>query len=291
MPAAEVVIDVDLVRRLLRSQHPDLADLPIVELTNGWDNAIYRLGDELTVRLPRRSLAADLVRNEQRWLPMLADRLPLPIPAPVRAGEPEGDYPWAWSVCPWFAGDVAGASPPRDLRSAAAVLGGFLAALHRPAPEEAPDNRFRGGPLDERDESTLDRIAGIADLVDVDVVRSVWRAHVGLPPWTGEPRWLHGDLHPANLVVRDGELAAVIDFGDLTSGDPATDLAVAWMLFASGARTVLRAAAGEVDDATWARARGWALSFAVIYVAFSADHPVLAAVGRRTLDEVIADAS
>ncbi len=289
MPAAEVDIDVDLVRDLLQHQHPDLADLPIVELANGWDNVIYRLGDQLTVRLPRREMAAALVLAEQRWLPVLAERLPLPIPAPVRIGRPAGTYPWSWSVCPWLPGQAAGARPPADRRAAARTLGAFLAALHEAAPRDAPQNPFRGGRLDERDAVTRERIASVADLVDVDAVTSAWEVHLGVPTWSHPPVWIHGDLHPANLLVEDGELSSVIDFGDLTAGDPATDLAVAWMLFDADERVVFRSAAGAVDGDTWRRARGWALSLATVYVAFSADHPVLAAVGRRTIDAVLTE--
>ena len=287
MPAAEVAVDADLVRRLLRAQHPDLADLPVVELANGWDNVMFRLGDDLTVRLPRRAQAVDLVRNEQRWLPSLAGRLPLPIPAPVRHGGPGEGYPWPWSICPRMPGAVAGHRPEGDRLGHARDLGAFLAALHRPAPPDAPENPVRGGRLDDRDGLTQEHFMAVADVIDAPAAVDAWEHHLGLPVWRGVPLWLHGDLHPANGLVADGAGSAIIDFGDLTAGDPATDLAVAWMCLPAPVRPAFRVAAAVTDDDTWARARGWALSLAAVYVAFSADHPVLFQVGLTTIEEIL----
>ena len=289
MPAAEVTVDADVVRALLRDQHPDLADLELRRVAFGWDNVVFRLGDDLAVRLPRRQQAAALVEHEQRWLPQLAPRLPLPIPAPVRVGRPASGYPWSWSVVEWMDGGEAATAPPDDATEAATVLGGFLRALHRPAPVDAPINPYRGIPLPERDALTREAIAKLTGEVDVPVVLARWEELAATPPWTGPPLWLHGDLHPANLVVRAGRLVGVIDFGDLTSGDPATDLMVAWALLPRAAHPTLRAAAGEVDDDTWRRARGWALAHAVACLASSADNPVIAAMGRRGLAAVLAD--
>jgi aminoglycoside phosphotransferase (APT) family kinase protein len=291
MPAAEVDIDVALVGRLLEEQFPDLASLPLSPLGSGWDNAVFRLGPSFVVRLPRRAMSAPLVEHEQRWLPELASRLPLPIPAPVRAGRPSlaCAYPWSWSVCPWFEGEPAAVSVLDDARGAASSLGAFVRALHRPAPADAPVNPYRGGPLSGRDAVTRDRVAQLgSSILDTDEVSRRWEAALAEPPWEGEPVWLHGDLHPANVLVAEGRVSAVIDFGDLTSGDPATDLSVAWMILPEPEhRDVFRAAAGDVADATWARARGWALCMAVAYLANSADHPVIATVGRRTLATVL----
>ena len=289
MPAAEIDIDEALVRSLLAEQHPDLADLPLEPLAYGWDNAMFRLGGELVVRLPRRQLAAVLVEHEQRWLPDLAPRLPLPIPVPLRQGRPSGPYPWSWSVCPWLPGDVASTTPPGDLDHTARVLGDFVAAMHVPAPRAAPENPFRGVPLVERDEIMRERVDQLGDLLDRGEVISCWDEVLAIPPWSGPPLWLHGDLHPFNLLVHQGRLSAVIDFGDLTSGDPATDLAVAWMLFPPDLRPAFRAAAGEVDDDTWARARGWALSLGVAYIAHSADNSMFATLARRTIEAVLAE--
>lgn len=288
-PAAEVDVTVELVRALLADQHPDLADLPLRLVANGWDNVALRLGDGLVVRLPRRELAAPLVLHEQRWLPELASSLPLPIPAPVRVGHPSAAYPWAWSIVPWFAGRSALTDPPFDPSAAARALGGFLAALHRPAPADAPPNPYRGIPLADRDELTRAWIDQLPDHLDVPRVRECWGAHVALPPWEGPPLWLHGDLHPHNVVVHEGRVAAVIDFGDITSGDPATDLGIAWMLLPPDARPALRAAAGITDDATWARGRGWALALGLAYLANSASTPDFAVLGKATIEAVLAD--
>ncbi len=283
MPAAEVDIDVGLVRALLAEQQPDLQHLPLTELAWGWDNVIYRLGDELVVRLPRRAAAAALVDHEQRWLPELAAGLPLPVPAPVRFGVPGGGFPWSWSICPWLDGDPAAEHPIGDLAGAAAILGRFLVALHQPGADDAPANPYRGVPLADRAASTEQRILQLGDTLDGPAVRACWNEALRAPEWSGPPIWLHGDLHPANLLVTGGRLAAVIDFGDITAGDPATDLSVAWMLFPSEVRPTFRTAAGEPDDATWARARGWALSLGLAYLASSADNPTFAA--RRPRDD------
>lgn len=292
MPRAEVDVDDDLVARLLVEQHPDLAGLPLALAANGWDNAVYHLGDDLAVRLPRRELAAELVRHEQRWLPELAPNLPLPVPVPVRTGRPSAGYPWHWSVVPWFAGTSAIEAPPADPMAAAEMLGRFVAALHRPAPPDAPANPYRGVPLADRDDGVRQRVDALHDLVDGAAVLACWDELVTTPRWRGPALWLHGDLHPANLVVVDGGLAAVIDFGDLTAGDPACDLAVAWLAFGPEARPAFRAAAGAertVDDDTWQRARAWALALALAYLANSADNPAFHALGHRALAAALAD--
>ena len=288
MPAAEVDVDEPLVRALLEEQHPDLADLRIEVVANGWDNAVVRVGDDLVARLPRRELAVPLVEHEQRWLPELAPRLPLPIPAPVRIGGPSDRYPWPWSICPWFEGETGLVAPFEDPRAAAEAHGRFFAALHRPAPADAPRNPYRGIPLAERHQRTLADLAAL-DTLDRDAVLACWEASLALPAPTGPAVWLHGDPHPGNLLVHEGRLAAVIDFGDLCSGDRACDLSVAWMLYPDDVRPVLRAAAGDVDDATWARARGWALALGLAYGGHAADNPAYAALSARTIAAVLAD--
>ena len=289
MPGAEVGIDAALVRALLEEQHPDLATLDLGATASGWDNVMYRLGDELIVRLPRRALAAALIEHEQRWLPELAARLPLPTSAPLRNGRPGHGYPWSWSVCRWLPGESAAVHPPADPRRAAERLGEFLAAMHQPAPSEHPVNPYRGVPLADRYDITCERIDQLGEAIDLVAVRSLWDELVATPAWDGPPLWLHGDLHPGNLIVHDGQLSGVVDFGDLTGGDPASDLSVAWMLLPADARAVLRAHADDVDDATWARGRGWALVLALAILASSADNPVMRGVSQRTLDAVLTD--
>jgi aminoglycoside phosphotransferase (APT) family kinase protein len=283
MPAAEVAVDEALVRALLASQFPAWADVPLAPLAFGWDNAVLRLGDELLVRLPRREAAAELVEHEQRWLPVLAPTLPLPVPAPVAVGRPGCGYPWSWSVVPWLPGVVAESAGSFDLAGAAVALGQFVLALGSvDAPADAPVNPYRGVPLADRAEVTSERMSVLGVGADV---RAAWRELVAVPAWSGRPRWLHGDLHPANLLVDGGRLSAVIDFGDVCAGDPATDLAVAWMLFPEAEREVFRRVVAPDDD-TWARGRGWALSLALAILASSADNPLMAGIGRRTLAAV-----
>jgi aminoglycoside phosphotransferase (APT) family kinase protein len=287
MPPAEVDVSVELVRQLLAEQHPDLAGLALGVLANGWDNMVCTVGADLLARLPRRALAAELVAHEQRWLPVLAPRLPLPIPAPVRVGRPAGGFPWKWSVVPFLPGQVAALAAPDDLASAAVALGEFLAALHVPAPPEAPVNPFRGGPLADRASRVTEHLGLIATGTEAVAARAVWESAVEAAPWAGPPAWVHGDLHPANILVNAGAISAVIDFGDVTAGDPATDLSVAWMLFPAKERAVFWQAYGRADDHTRARARGWALSLALVFLTYSADNPLIGGIGKRTFREVL----
>lgn len=282
-PAAEVDVDEALVRRLLVEQHPDLADDQLRPVASGWDNVLFRLGEHRTVRLPRRALAAPLVEHEQRWLPVLAPRLPLPVPVPERIGRPAAGYPWHWSIGPWFEGRPAAEEPPADPGAAAETLGRFLAAMHRPAPADAPENPYRGVPLAERDATLRERLPALDRLLDREVVVRSWEDALVADPWPGPALWLHGDVHPFNLVVQDGALAAVVDFGDLTAGDPASDLAGGWMLLPPAEHRRFRAAAGAVDDATWERARGWTLFYGVMFLLHGADDHRYAGVGRRAL--------
>jgi len=289
MPVAEIDIDTDVVRALLAEQHPDLHHLVLEPVAFGWDNVLFRLGSDLGVRLPRRQVAAELIESEQRWLPQLAPRLPLPVPVPLRVGRPGPAYPWAWSVTRWIEGHDLADGPGADAIGVARQLGEFLAALHTPAPVDAPSNPYRGVPLANRDEGTEQRIDQLAGMIDARAVRERWRALVATPAWAGPSVWLHGDLHPANILAADGQVTAVIDFGDITAGDPATDLGLAWMLLPRTARATFRVAAGSVDDATWTRAQGWALSLALAYLANSANNARVAAIGHRTLAAVLAD--
>jgi aminoglycoside phosphotransferase (APT) family kinase protein len=257
---------------------------------SGWDNAVFRLGDELCVRLPRRQASAGLVDHELRWLPALAPDHPLPIPVPVRRGRPGQGYPWTWSICRWIDGETALHHAPAGAEATATTLGRFVCVLHQPAPADARTNPCRGTPLAERAPLVEEHLARLALDTHIAVIRQIWDSALAEPPWAEAPCWLHGDLHPGNLVVSAGRLVGVVDFGDLTAGDPATDLAVAWMLFPPEVRPVFREAAGDIDDATWGRARGWALALAVSVLDHSTDDPRMARLGRRTLDAVLADA-
>ena len=230
MPAAEVDISADTVRRLVAAQHPDLAHLPVELMANGWDNILFRLGAQLVARMPRREVAVRNLAHEQRWLPVLAPRLPLPVPVPVRTGQPGLGFPWPWSSVPFLPGQAAARNPPADLRDAGVSLGRFLGALHTPAAPDAPVNIVRGIPLADRGATLAQNLHTADGMVDRGEVMRVWEAAVAAPVWAGAPVWVHGDLHPANILVHRGRISGVIDFGDITSGDPATDLSVAWML-------------------------------------------------------------
>jgi aminoglycoside phosphotransferase (APT) family kinase protein len=290
----EVATDVGLVRRLLAAQHPQWADLPIERFdSTGTSNSIYRLGSELAVRLPRRPGTIPEVANQQRWLPRLAPHLPLPIPEPIAAGEPGEGYPWGWTVYRWLEGEAATRGNLVDQRDAATDLGRFVVALQRidTAGGRRPGegNYWRGCPLGARDDVTRHAIEELHGKVDTDAATAAWDAALATPAWTAPPVWIHGDLMPGNLLVDDGRLRAVIDFGSLGVGDPACDLQIAWNFFTGESRDAYRAALA-VDDATWARGRGWALSVALLQLPYyETSNPVMADTARFTIDQVLAD--
>ncbi|NMR30325.1 aminoglycoside phosphotransferase family protein [Crystallibacter degradans] len=289
MPAADIDVTEPLVRRLLTEQFPDLAGLPLRLAANGWDNAIFRLGSNLAVRLPRREAAAHLIEHEQRWLPQLTRGLAMLTPTPVRCGTPSSFFPWRWSVTPWIQGTTAAAQPLSARRAWATELARFVDGFQQPAPADAPVNPVRGVPLSTRDEHVRRRLA--SGLVPrVREVDRLWGTLAALPPWEGPALWLHGDLHPANLVIQAGALAAVIDFGDLTAGDPATDLAAAWLVFdAEGRRLFMEYlnARRDIGTGTWHRARGWALVMATALLAHSDDNPAFRQLGLDVLPQVL----
>ena len=257
-------IDMPLVRSLLAEQHPDLAELPLELFDEGWDNVLFHLGDRWLVRLPRREEAAPLVQKEQTWLPVLADRLPLPVPLPFRVGVAGNAYPWSWSVLPRFEG-VSCDREPAD-SSQAPVIGRFLRALHQPAPVDAPRNPYRGGALAERPGLTerLERVLPQVT-VETDTVRRLWDRALTAPLAEADV-WIHGDLHARNVLVSEGAVTAVIDWGDLAAGDPATDLACAWMLFDRWADVdaVLDTCGASAPQIR--RALGWVIVFAAMFV-------------------------
>lgn len=291
-PAAEILIDTELVRRLLAEQHPELAELPIVPFASGWDNEMFRLGSEYLVRLPRRQAAAELVCNEQRWLPELAPRLPIAIPVPVRIGRPSADYPWNWSVIAWMDGEEAinhSLSPNH-----AAQFGRFLRALHQAAPADAPHNPVRGVPLSGRvqnDRARLERLASQTSLITPRIWR-LWEDAIAAPIDIA-PTWLHGDLHPRNLLVAGDQISAVIDWGDICAGDSANDLNALWVLFdRAETRQIVLQQYGPVSEPTLLRARAWALLLGAILLETGRnDYPPFAVVGERVLRQLDQEAS
>jgi aminoglycoside phosphotransferase (APT) family kinase protein len=272
MPAAEVEIDEHLVRLLLASQFPRWASLPLRPTPAiGWDNTVFRLGSELAVRLPRRTMGAVMVAKQHRWLPELAIRLPVAVPVPIGQGVPEHGYPWRWSVCPWLPGNTAASTIAYDA-GLPAVLGGFIAALHVPGPADGPRSEFRGVPLMNRDDQTRSLLETLRHVVDGAAATRIWDDALAAEHWSSPDVWLHGDLHPGNLLLASGRLSGVIDFDHLVVGDPAVDLISAWMLLAPIDRALLRDAV-KVDDATWTRGRAWALNVALMMLAHSSWQP------------------
>ncbi|MEI5584578.1 MULTISPECIES: aminoglycoside phosphotransferase family protein [unclassified Agromyces] len=299
-PDADVHVDADLVARLVAAQHPSFAG-PVELVANGWDNAIFRLGDAWAARMPRRALADRLVRGEHRWLGVVAGSLPdgVRAPVPVALGEPDEGYPYAWSITPWFDGVPAASVAPVERRGIAEALADVVVAIGEPAPAEAPANPYRGVPLAERAEVVGERL-GSGRLerrvpTDAMALASVWAEALEAPPWSGAPRWVHGDPHPGNLLLSPGApytLGAVLDFGDLAAGDPATDLAAAWLVFDPVGRAAFRQRVERrraTDAADWTRARGWALVMGTAIVdAVGVDGPI-GRVGAHALAQVVAD--
>ncbi len=286
-PAAEIDIDAGLITALLAEQCPELADQPVRIVANGWDNAIARVGEHWMVRLPRRAPSATLVLHEQQWLPVLAPALPLDVPVPWFAGRASDRFPWAWSVCRWLPGRSAAEAPPADPVATARTLAAFVAALHMPAPAGAPANPFRGVALQQRAAAVGDRAASLAAVIDAPRVLAVWDDLLATPEWDGPPLWLHGDLHPSNMLTNNDRISAVIDFGDICAGDPATDLALAWMMFEPAERGLFRETA-SIDEHTWKRAAGWALNLSLAYLTGD-DSTSMPAIGRATLAQVLAE--
>lgn len=296
-PAADIDVDEATVRRLLRG-HPDavrsgLPDLPLAPGLEGWDCSMWRLGDDLAVRLPRRAAAAQLIRHEQQVLPAVAERLAptgVQVPSPLVHGAPTPAFPHPWSVVPWIRGG-SGIAVPRAHRDAWAVpLAAALTALHVPARGDFPVNPFRGVPLAARDDVVGGRLAraaasGRLSRAQAAALSGAWRHGLREPAWPGAPVWIHGDVHPANLVAEQGALRGLIDFGDVTAGDPAYDVAAAWIVFGPRGRAAFLDAMAA-DAATRIRARAWAAAVAVLLAERSDDDPAFAALAREIVTEV-----
>jgi aminoglycoside phosphotransferase (APT) family kinase protein len=291
MHADEIGTNVALVRRLLAGQFPQWADLPIdLVASYGTDHYIYRLGDHLAARLPRIKGATKQAALEAEWLPKMAPHLPLAIPVQLAMGHPAEGYPFGWSVYEWLPGDNANGTII-DLDRAAVDLAAFVSALRKVDTSGAhprPPHR-RGGPLAEGDEQVRQSISQLGDRIDGVATLCSWEESLNTPAWDGAEVWVHGDLLPGNLLVVDGRLSAVIDFGGLNVGDPACDLQPAWNVFAGASRARFRAEL-EVDDASWARGRGWALYQAVSALPYYWDtNPGMIRQASHALTQVLAD--
>ncbi len=284
-------IDVALARRLIDGQFPQWSDLPITTVEfDGWDNRTFRLGPAMSVRLPSGSWYAEQVDKEQRWLPVLAPQLPLPIPTPVARGAPDRGFPYSWSVYRWLEGELAARASIGDMDAFAATLAGFLNALGRidatGGPEPGQHNFFRGGPLAAYADETQQAIETLGAEVPGDDAQRLWEDAMRTS-WDRDPVWFHGDVAIGNLLVRDGRLAAVLDFGSSGVGDPACDTVIAWTFLSGSSRDRFRATL-DVDAGTWSRGRGWALWKALISLVehLESDSPD-AALARRDIDQLL----
>jgi aminoglycoside phosphotransferase (APT) family kinase protein len=296
MHADEVTIDTRTVRRLLLARFPAWADLPVTRVRSaGTDNAMFRLGEDLVVRLPRIATAAPNIAREARFLPLLDESrcLPLAVPTPIAVGAPDDEYPFPWSIAPWLPGEDLTAAPLTDAVRGAVDLAGFVRALRGIALADVADLRGgRGGPLAGRDADTREGIRASRPLIDTEAVADLWDRALELPAWTGPAVPLHADLHAGNLLARDGVLSAVLDWGALAVGDPAVDCMPAWTLF--GADPAAHRSFREhidVDEATWLRGRAWALSVGIIVLPYYVEtNPVLAGIARSGIEAALASA-
>ena len=279
-PDPEVEIDEALIGRLIASQISELSPETVEIVAHGWDNVTARVGDRHAARLPRRSLAVELIRNEQRWLPTIATMVDVSIPVPTHNGSAGDGYPWPWSMVPWIEGATAEQSPLDA--SSASRFGAFLADLHRPSPPDAPVNPFRGSPLGDHDSGVQRRWKSfrkdrpeVAELCEPAL--AIWDSGVAADVAT-DTHWGHGDLHPRNVLTSNGSLTGVIDWGDLNGGDRSTDLASVWMQFGPDDHDAVWSSYGSVDVATRTRARAWAIGFAgmLISTGFDDDEGFLA---------------
>lgn len=287
-----IEISAAQVQALVAAQFPQWADLPVRPvLPGGWDNKTFHLGEEMKIRLPSAARYVAAVEKEHRFLPALAAQLPLPIPVPLAVGAPGPGYPYVWSVYDWLDGDTASAERIADMPSFATALGAFLVALQAADASDGPPagehNFHRGGALSVYDDETRACISALGVRVDGPGAVAVWEAALAAE-WSGRPVWVHGDIAVGNLLVRDGQLAAVIDFGSAAVGDPACDLVIAWLLFEGESRSAFRRALAA-DEGMWARARGWALWKALLVLAEDRATPPAELPAGAVVDTVLAE--
>lgn len=286
----EVLSSVLLVDQLIQTQFPQWAHLPVRAFDSaGTDNTIYRLGDELVVRLPRVASVEAQIDRDYKWMPRFAPHLPVAIPEPLVVGEPVEPFPFRWSVNRWLAGENVVFADIVDPNRTAAELTSFILALRGIDTESAPTDHYRGQPLALRDQVTRHAIESLRDMFDSELLTKIWDEAVALPPYDGDPMWFHGDLLPGNLLFVDGRLSAVIDFGTMSVGDPTVDLMVAWSLLEGESRQMFRSAM-RVDEVTWLRGRGWALSIALVFIPYYLNtNPVGVASAKGIVEQILAE--
>jgi aminoglycoside phosphotransferase (APT) family kinase protein len=289
MHEGEVDIDTNLVRDLLIEQFVRWSALPIVPVaSSGTVNAVYRLGDDLCVRLPRLQQYAKSLERELRWLPVFAQHLPLAIPDSVAQGKPSGDYPFPWAVYRWLEGQAFEQNTCDDESNAAEDLANFVAAIRRIHSSGAPKAR-RSVALSVLDRATRKALDSLDEIVDTRGATAAWEACLQAPEWDGRPVWTHGDLIPPNILVDQGRVCAIIDFGEIGIGDPAIDVIPAWSVFSADARSVFRCALG-VDEATWVRGRGLALHQALLIIPYyPKTNPAFVEMAKLTVERILAD--
>lgn len=287
---------LEVVKSLIQNQFPQWAELPLVPVySGGTANAIYRLGADKALRLPRTKAAIEQIDKERLWLPLLAPHLPLTIPVPLAKGEPDKSYPWPWSISHWIEGQNATLESLFNPLKSATELADFILALQGLDASQGPlageHNFGRGVPLAHRDKATRKAIEQLNGKIDTTTAVTAWKDTLNAPEWESEPVWLHGDLQSGNLLARNGQLTAVIDFGGLGVGDPACDLMVAWNLFTPEMRERFREIL-NVDEATWLRGKGWALSFGLIALPYyEVSNPILAEIASYAIDGVLQEYS
>lgn len=288
-PPAEIELAKEEIKELLDAQIHELSDLPLEYLESGWDNVMYRLGDDYVIRLPRRQQGADLINNEQRCLDHLPGSLPVDIPIPIFLGKPQYNYPWQWSVLPYFEG-IALDQTTVESNEVERFMS-FLKSIHRPSYGSAPNNEYRGVDLSMRAKDLEERMEGIKMHLgdDFSTLKIIWDEALSAKI-NEEDLWIHGDLHPRNVLVNEGKISAIIDWGDITSGDVATDLASIWMLFDDKATRSKAVELYDMDEALLSRTKGWVIYFAtVFYQNGLSDNPRHVNIGKKTFSRLLED--
>lgn len=284
----EIAIDLELVKSLIGQQFPQWAELSIEPIdSSGTDNAIFRLGSDKAIRLPRVTGNDSIIIKEYEWLPRLAPYISLEIPTPLAKGLPTQDYPCAWLIYLWIKGENA-TQMNFDLVQAANDLGNFVVELRKADTARAPVSR-RNLPFNQIENEIQDALQALRGMIDIDAATKTWKKALEAPAWDGKPVWVHADLHAANILVNQNKITAVIDFGMAGIGDPACDMMPAWTLLSAQTRDIFRSIV-QIDDAIWERGKGWALSFGLIALPYYKNtNPILAQIASRTINEVLAE--
>jgi aminoglycoside phosphotransferase (APT) family kinase protein len=282
-PAAEVPIDAALVSSLLRAQFPEFANLDCYRVNEGFDNSVWRLGEELVIRLPRHQLAATLIENELRWLPEVVRHVSLATPLPLRAGAATNEFPWPWLIASWHDGEPGDGVNQHVRGRSAKEMANFLRAIHTEAPTDAPFNPYRSVALASRESSLYSRLEDVGEIVNFENVESLWKSVRDTPRGDRPDHWLHGDFHPGNTIYRNGSLIGVIDFGDMCAGDPAVDLAGGLLSLPYESLSEFFDTYERCDGATLRRTIGWSIFFGVMFVSYARDRANYLGIGQLAL--------